>query len=115
MSKAIEYQIRTERKNMDFIKMIVSSYYKGFEIEYKEGFWEGIEEDSVTITIICNPIFAEDCNVKLRAYMNHYDTIKHIADFICNYNQQECVCTTKKELETNWIYNKKYNKALGIK
>ena len=72
-----KYEILTENKNRDKIIAEASKFFDGFSITEMIGFWKGIQEKSLNITVIG----LSDERVK----------IQHLADAIQFFNNQESV------------------------
>ncbi len=85
----IKYEILTENKNYQYIEYVVSKYFQGFSIIEQTGFWNRCQENSLNITIIAE---------KSKRYL-----IRHIAEKIKSYNQQQSVMIVISKVKTVFV------------
>ena len=85
------YEILTEYKKPGKINKIVSSQFEGFNVERLTGYWKGIQEQAVKISIIAENTIDNDAKIKA------------VAARIKRVNDQESVLINKINNEYNFV------------
>ena len=85
----IKYEIITEDKYSGSIEEIVSKYFSGFSMSEQIGYWRGIQENSLVITII---------DTKRSRYK-----VYRIAEMIKHHNGQEAVLVVETKVKVKYI------------
>lgn len=75
------FSIHTENKNEKWIENLLSIGFDGFTIVKPTGFWKGLKEKALEITI----------------YTDNTELIRAIADKIKHHNKQEAVLVSETD------------------
>jgi len=88
MKNYVKYSIYTEDKGN--ISAMVSMFFDGCTVTNAIGYWKGIQEDSVIITIVCKDT------------KQNRDRIEILQKHIKVHNKQESVLVTCEKIKTSF-------------